>query len=111
MKFEPGKSGNPGGRPKVTLPDGRSLTELCRAHTETAVNALVEICTSPDAPKAAVVASANALLDRGWGKPQQAVEITGKDGGAIEYRDLSNLSAETLRELAAMDLAAEETIQ
>jgi hypothetical protein len=31
------------------------------------------------------VRSANALLDRGWGKARQALEHSGSDGGAIQH--------------------------
>ena len=37
-KFEPGQSGNPGGRPKTA-----ELRALCKEYTERAVNRLVEL--------------------------------------------------------------------
>jgi hypothetical protein len=43
-----------------------------------AINALVSIMNNPKASDAARVSAANALLDRGYGKPQQ--HITGGDG-------------------------------
>lgn len=53
------------------------IKSLARAHTETALNVLAGIMNQPDAPPAARVAASTALLDRGWGKPAQAV--TGGD--------------------------------
>lgn len=74
MPFEPGKSGNPSGRPR----ENGHVKELARAHTEAAINALAEILADAEAPHAARATAANSLLDRAWGKPAQA--ITGADG-------------------------------
>lgn len=75
MPFAPGQSGNPGGRAKVTLPDGRSLADVAREHTMDAVSTLVEVMTDADAPPPARVSAASAILDRGWGRPTQDVDI------------------------------------
>lgn len=113
MPFEPGKSGNPSGRPRYVLPDGRTLSELCRTHTEDAVNALVSVCTGVDVPAAAKVAASQALLDRGWGKPAQAVEVTGADGGPLQHRDMSVAPLAVLEWLAAQDASddSDKTVQ
>jgi hypothetical protein len=55
----------------------KSLTEirsLARSHTRTAIKVLAGIMSCEDATAAARVAAANAILDRGWGKPTQTVE-------------------------------------
>lgn len=55
----------------------KSLTEirsLARSHTRTAIKVLAGIMSCKDATAAARVAAANAILDRGWGKPTQASE-------------------------------------
>jgi Family of unknown function (DUF5681) len=70
--FKKGQSGNPGGRPKVVA----EVRELARQHTTTAVETFVSIMTDPKAPPSARVSAANALLDRGYGKPSQ--HITGE---------------------------------
>ena len=69
-KFEKGISGNPGGRPKETA----EVRELARLHSESAINTLVAIKDDPGAPHAARVSAATAILDRGHGKPVQAVK-------------------------------------
>lgn len=47
------------------------IKSLARSHTETALNTLAGIMRQPDAPAAARVSAATAILDRGWGKPTQ----------------------------------------
>jgi hypothetical protein len=56
------------------------VRELARAHTGEAVQTLVSIMTDRKAAPAARVSAANALLDRGYGKPPQHQHITGADG-------------------------------
>lgn len=64
------------------------IQSLARSHTETAVTTLAKIMTSTKAPPAARVAAANALLDRGWGKPQQSMTLNDERPGDItEYTD------------------------
>lgn len=86
-----GVSGNPGGRPKIL----GEVRELARQHTETALSTLIEVAKNPHSPAAARVSAAQALLDRGWGKPSQPV------GGAD---DLPPIRSE--RELTEAELEA-----
>jgi hypothetical protein len=70
-------------RKKLTKP--KTITEIrsiARGHTRTAINTLVGVMRSKDATHAARVSAANAILDRGWGKPVQALQSG--DGGALE---------------------------
>ena len=70
--FPKGVSGNAGGRPKV-LGD---VQDLARQKSPEAINTLVIIMNNDKAPPAARVAAANALLDRGYGKPTQPISQT-----------------------------------
>jgi hypothetical protein len=65
--FQPGQSGNPGGRPKA---DGK-LKEAARTHTEAALQVLVDALSHTDGRIA--LKAAELLLDRGYGKPAQTI--------------------------------------
>lgn len=49
---------------------------LARVHTETMLNVLKGIATNTEAPPAARVAAAIAVINRGWGQPHQSVDLT-----------------------------------
>jgi len=63
------------------------IRSLARSHTESALKVLAGIMNEPEAPPAARVAAANALLDRGWGKPTQTTDLTVRNVSAQELRD------------------------
>jgi len=54
-------------RPKAL----HSVQELAQQYTEQAIETLAEIMRDKDAPATARLAAAEALLNRGWGKPIQ----------------------------------------
>ena len=63
----------------------KSITQIrsiARSHTRSAINVLVGVMRSTSATPAARVSAANAILDRGWGKPPQAIE---NGDGALEF--------------------------
>jgi hypothetical protein len=69
MPFEKGKSGNPGGRPKVV----GEVQALAREYSEEAISALRDIVRDKKAPPAARCVAANSILDRGYGRPSQTI--------------------------------------
>ena len=99
--FAPGgPSANPGGRPRVIA----DVQALAREHTQEAVATLVAIMRDPDAPAAARGGAANAILDRGWGKPPVAVLIN--DNREEEHRQARILADYArIREDVAIKLA------
>lgn len=106
MAFEKGKSGNPGGRPKAVMPDGRTLAEAAREHSPAALQVLLDALKRPDT----AFAAAKELLDRGFGRAPQSVEVGGPDGGPIETRsqvDISGLTEDQKRALASIKLDGE----
>ena len=57
------------------------IRSLARSHTRTALNVLVAVMRNTKATPPARVAAANAILDRGWGKPTQSLS---NDENALE---------------------------
>lgn len=64
--WQPGRSGNPRGRPKAPF----DIAAMCREHAAEAVATLVSALRDPKHK----VAAAQALLDRGFGRPKQTIE-------------------------------------
>lgn len=78
----PGAGRPKGAKDKATREEGATIGELARQHCATALNALVQVALSGES-EAARVSAANALLDRGFGKPPQSIEHSGKVDGHI----------------------------
>lgn len=82
------------------------LQALARPHSEAALSTLASIMMQDDAPPTVRVAAANAILERGYGKP-----LPPKDEG-IDTRPLSELSMdELLVRLARVLEIAEQRVQ
>jgi hypothetical protein len=76
MAWQQGQSGNPAGRPKEASSEAK---RLARQHTVKAVQVLAELLDADDLRARAV--AAQALLDRGWGKPAQETILKNDDDG------------------------------
>ena len=72
-----GHSGNPSGRPK----DKYKVAELARTYTSEAIDTLVDLMRYGKDERVRGTA-AQALLDRGWGKPKQEL-LTEESGGLL----------------------------
>jgi len=68
MPFEPGKSGNPSGRPKATL----RFSELAKDHSEKALQVLVDALDSKNEKNR--LSAAAMIIDRAYGKPVQQID-------------------------------------
>ena len=85
------------GRPKrpATIEARRifqDVADAARERTQDAIDTLSAIMKDPKAPAAARISAAQAILDRGYGKPAQAIEA---DAGP----DLTHVSDEDLKTL------------
>ena len=88
-QFAPGTSGNPGGRPK----DEARVAELARSYTSEAIDTLVDLMRHSKDERVRGTA-AQALLDRGWGKPK--VEVINEGGGGyLEALQAANVTKST----------------
>lgn len=85
-QFAPGVSGNPGGRPK----DEARVAELARSYTAEAIDTLVELMRHGKDDRVRGTA-AQALLERGWGKPKVEV-VTDAGGGYLQALQAANVT-------------------
>ena len=92
--FPKGVSGCPGGRPR------QDVTALARAHTVDAIEALVAALKRP---KEAVPAAV-ALLDRGWGRPVQAIAA---DPEHPPLQQLHLLAAQVISSELVLEIASQ----
>lgn len=90
MAWKKGQSGNPSGRPKSL----REVTELARENSARAIERLVELMDDEDGRVA--LAAANSILDRGYGKPKQSIEIEEKSPGEMSDQEIRAAVAELL---------------
>lgn len=88
-------NGHGGARPGTGRKKGETtkakltLIDMAKGHAEDALQTLVDIAKGAEFPPASRVSAAIAILDRGYGKPTQAVEMSGKDGGPIQTQEVS----------------------
>lgn len=95
-RFQPGKSGNPGGRPKL---EGR-IRELAQSYGEAAVETLAKLLRHRN-PKIKLGA-AEALLNRGFGRPPQAIQMSFLQGELAQR--IAALTDDEKRQVAQGDV-------
>ena len=82
-RFLPGRSGNPGGRPKKLRElEERILTEF-GGDVIPLLQHLLVMATTPTEDSMGDVHAAKEFLDRVLGKARQRAEVTGKDGAPL----------------------------
>jgi hypothetical protein len=105
--FRKGASPNPGGKPKGGVSRGevsrrkieKDARLLAREHGVEAVEKLITMMrgvitvevnekqVEVVVPPMAQLTAASAILDRGYGRPPQALELMGNDGGTIQTEE------------------------
>ncbi len=78
--WKKGQSGNPGGRPKEVA----EVKIQARKHTKEALETLAKMMKS-GTPDRTRVAAAEAILDRAWGRPTQAIDHDIADGADFKF--------------------------
>ena len=93
--FKPGQSGNPNGRPKIPP----ELREAAKSAAPEALQVAIDLMRNPAVEPADRLRAVSIVLDRAYGKPVQATEISGPDGGPImhEAATVGAMSDEELR--------------
>ncbi len=101
-RWKKGESGNPGGMPKGM----GEVKKLARQYTADAIKCLVDIMSDNDKPSASRVSAATALLDRGYGRPVQQLEV-GKPGdfSDMQEHEIDAFISKASRELAHLHAA------
>ena len=102
------------GRPRGVSPKvagrNRTLREIAGMYGEEAVNVLARVAMDEDAPHAARVSAANALLDRAYGKPAQAnptdQDTPDQEMAKTDIGKLKGLSDAALEEIARAEAKA-----
>jgi len=79
VKFRKGQSGNPGGRPKVL----GELQELARQHAPMIIVELARLALKAKS-ETARIAAIRELLDRGYGRPRQTMEVSVPAGDPLQ---------------------------
>jgi hypothetical protein len=101
------KDKQPRGSPVIIAPgqERRELREAAREFTDDALKALVKICNGGQS-ESARVSAANALLDRGYGRPVQTIDstITRKPG---EFTGIPDAELERIAKGSDSETAAD----
>jgi len=74
-----------------------SLARLARTFTEEAIKTVAEVMRDPEASHRDRIAAADLLLNRGWGRAPQAIDVNVTQHG----QELSTLTRDVLLQLAA----------
>ena len=91
-QFLKGHTGNAGGRPR----DKHKVAELARSYTREAIDTLVDLMRNGKDDRVRGTA-AQALLERGWGKPRVEVATTHKSAAESFIQSLQEV-AERVKE-------------
>jgi Family of unknown function (DUF5681) len=88
MPFKKGQSGNPNGRPRSQTRAIANLAFEARKHSVLALKTLVDICKKGET-ESSRMAAANAILDRGFGRPTQSIDLSA-DNPVVQFNLFSD---------------------
>jgi hypothetical protein len=94
MVFQPGKSGNPGGRSKELAAHQSAARLKAAEHADEVIGYLLKVLRSEEEGTAYRLKAGIELLNRGLGLPQAQIDID-----VVVRRKLSEMSLEELRQL------------
>lgn len=70
-----GKRDGAGRRPGAVSAARREIAAEAKDHAEAALKVLVDVMGDDNAPHSARISAANAILDRGYGRPGQSIDL------------------------------------
>ena len=106
-RFQPGRSGNPSGRPKRT-PEEKDALEAIRKLAPGAAEKLKALLNSTRTPAAVKVRVCELILDRTYGKPDSSVKVTSVQQTVEQSRDYILSLVERVRAAEGAEEAKEE---
>lgn len=81
----PGAGRPIGAKEKATADERKTLSDLAKELAPEALQALARVMRDPTQSGSAVVAAANAILDRGYGKPFAAMPDDDDDAAPLNW--------------------------
>lgn len=88
-----------GGSNRATQHIKKTFAEMARDLVPEALEIVASIMRDDQQTGSARIAAVNVIMDRGLGKPMQAVHLSGPNGGPIQTIDPTRISTDALREL------------
>lgn len=87
----PGAGRPKGAKSRATIEAKATLSDLAKAYTADALRTLSEVMQNSESDSARV-AAANSLLDRGYGKPAQAMTLSGDPDNPLPIVPVLNVT-------------------
>lgn len=106
IPFKKGQSGNPRGRPRKDI----DLAVLAQKHAEKAIATLVEVMSDERATPAARVSAASEILDRGFGRAPQSLDVKHDISFSEQFEDFI-MSISSRRSAPMIDVQASDAAE
>lgn len=106
IPFKKGQSGNPRGRARKDI----DLAVLAQKHAEKAITTLVEVMSDERATPAARVSAASEILDRGFGRAPQSLDVKHDISFSEQFEDFI-MSISSRRSAPMIDVQASDAAE